>query len=242
MGLRERLRTLFRLFLLFTVLTAVALISAITTIRLSIHGHQEAVPNLVGVPLEKAQQLAGGLGLELKVADKLYSTQYPANQIVSQQPAARTRIKVGQRIHVLVSLGPPRVTVPNLVGTSARAARITASQRGLTVGNVAAVHWPGIAADQVVAQDPAPSSMDVHSPAVNFLISLGDPPPAFVCPSFVGRPVSEARRALDKAGFKIGEILSVPEEGVVKGTVLTQSPPGGTKIGSDTVFSFQVAE
>src|ERR1039458_6779985 len=42
MGVRDRLRNLFRLLLLFTVLVAVALLSAITTIRLTIHGRQES--------------------------------------------------------------------------------------------------------------------------------------------------------------------------------------------------------
>ena len=49
MSVRERIRTLFRLFLLTTVLVTVALVSAITTIRLTIRGHQETMPNLVGL-------------------------------------------------------------------------------------------------------------------------------------------------------------------------------------------------
>ena len=79
MGVRNRLRSLFRLFLLFTVLVAVALLSAITTIRLTIHGRQENMPKLVGISLESAQRITAGLGLELKVEDKIYSTQYAAN-------------------------------------------------------------------------------------------------------------------------------------------------------------------
>ena len=63
-------------FLLFTVLVAVALLSAITTIRLTIHGRQENMPKLVGISLESAQRITSGLGLELKVEDKIYSTQY----------------------------------------------------------------------------------------------------------------------------------------------------------------------
>ena len=49
MSLRERIRSVFRLFLLLTVLVTVALISAIMTIRLTIRGHQETMPNMVGL-------------------------------------------------------------------------------------------------------------------------------------------------------------------------------------------------
>jgi serine/threonine-protein kinase len=242
MSLRERIRTLFRLFMLFTVLVAVALISAITTIRLSIHGHQETMPTLVGAPLDAAQQVTSGLGLELTVEDKLFSTQYPANHVVSQQPPAGTRLKVGQHVHVLVSLGPPRVRVPNLMGSSLRAAQITAIQRGLSVGNVASVPWPGIEPDQVVAQDPPASAANVLSPVVNLLVSQGETPPAYVCPNFVGQPLAGVRRELEKAGFQIGQITPIASDVTPKGTIAAQAPPAGSKIGPESVFSFELAE
>jgi serine/threonine-protein kinase len=241
MSLRTRLITLFRLFALFMVMVAVALVSAITTIRLTIHGHQTEAPNLVGTTLESAQRVTGGMGLELKVEDKLYSAQFPANQVVSQVPPRGARMKVGQHIHVLISLGPPRVSVPDLVGNSVRTAQITAVQRGLTVGDVAAVHWAGSTADQVLAQDPTAAQSDVHSPAVNILVSLGDPPSAYMCPSFIGRTLSDVSKILEQSNLKIGQIAPVATTVVPIGTILAQSPSAGSKIGPDTAFTFQVA-
>jgi serine/threonine-protein kinase len=239
--MRKRLRSLFRLFLLYTVLVAVALLSAITTIRLTIHGRQENMPKLVGVSLESAQRITAGLGLELKVEDKIYSTQYAANEIAQQMPPAGTPLKMGQHVHVLVSLGLPQLTVPNLVGNSVRAARITALQRGLTVGNVAVLPWPGNA-DQVVAQDPPPATTPVRTPTVNLLISSGEEPPAYLCPRFIGQPIADVRRVLEKNGFKVREVTPVSTNGSSQGIILTQSPPPGSKIGSDAVFSFQVTQ
>jgi beta-lactam-binding protein with PASTA domain len=241
MGLRERIRNLFRLLLLLAVLITVALISAITTIRFAIQGRQENMPNFRGISLEQAQRMASTIGVGLKVEDKLFDAKYPAGTIVSQEPPPGTRIKVGQHIHVLVSLGPPQVVVPNTVGTSLRAARITAVQRGLAVGDVATIHWPGSEPDQVLAQDPPPSTTDVRSPAVNLLVSLGDPVVAYLCPSFVGKPLAEARRAIENAGFKVGDVVSIPDQAATKDTILSQSPSAGSKIGQDAVFTFQVA-
>ena len=242
MALRGEIRKLFRLFLLLTVLVAVALLSAITTIRLTIHGHQETMPNLVGMTPEAAQQAAGNVGLMMKVEDKVYSTQQPAGQIVSQQPPAGTRIKVGQHVHVLVSLGPPRVAVPNLVGSSLRAAQITVVQRGLSVASVAALPWPGAEPDQVVAQDPPPTAASVHSPAISLLVSLSAEPAAYLCPNLAGLALASARRELEKAGMKVGQVTPFPADDVPKGTILSQTPAPGNKIGPDTVFTFQVAE
>ncbi len=241
MSLRTKLVAVFRLFALFMVMVAVALVSAITTIRLTIHGHQTEAPNLVGMSLESALRITGGMGLGLQIEDKLYNSEFAANQIVSQVPPRGARMKVGQHIHVLVSLGPPRVSVPNLVGESTRTAQITAVQRGLTVGDIATIHWVGSEADQILAQDPAPARADVHSPTVSILVSLGDPAPEYMCPSFAGHTLSEVSRLLEKTPFKIGQITPVATDVVVPGTILGQSPPYGSKIGPDTAFAFQVA-
>jgi eukaryotic-like serine/threonine-protein kinase len=241
MSLQDRVRSLFRIFMMLTVLFAVGLISAITTIRIAIHGHQTTVPDLTGVPSDRAERTLSGLGLGMTVEDKLYS-QYAPNQIVSQVPASGTRIKTGQRVHVLVSLGPMQATVPNLVGSSARAARITAMQRGLTVGDVAAIHQPGTEPDQIVAQDPAPENTIVRSPAVNLLVSLGPPAAEYLCPSFVGRPINNVRQELLKAGLQVGQVTPVADSTRAPNTILSQSPLSGSKVAPDTVFQFQVAQ
>ncbi|HLW79950.1 MAG TPA: PASTA domain-containing protein, partial [Terriglobia bacterium] len=229
------------LFLLFTVLVAVALISAITTIRLTIQGHQETMPNLVGRPAEAAERVLNALGLELKIEGRMFNPKYAADQIVSQVPPPGTRVKVGQHVHVLVSLGQPRVTIPNVVGWSARAAQIAAIQNGLSVGDLVAVYAPGSAVDQVVAQDPAASAAQIHSPAVNLLVSLGDPAPAYECPSFVGRPLSEAQLILQQSGLKAGSVKPVPREGTPVNTILSQTPEAGGKISPDADVTFEVA-
>ena len=242
MSFRERIRILFRLFLLTTVLLTVALVSAITTIRLTIRAHQETMPDMVGLSFDYAQRMATGLGLEMKVEDKLFSTQYPPQTIVSQMPPPGTRIKIGQHVHVLVSLGPPQVLIPNLVGTSIRAARITAIQRNLALGDVVGIHWPGIEPDQVVAQDPPPERAELRSPALDILVSVGETPNEYLCPRFAGQPITEARRILEKAGFTVAGVTSITSESSPRGVVLTQSPVAGSKIGSDAVFSFQVSQ
>jgi serine/threonine-protein kinase len=242
MSIRERIGTLFRLFLLSTVLVTVALVSAITTIRLTLRAHQETMPNLVGLTFDYAQRMTSGLGLELKVEDKLFSSQYPAQAIVSQMPPPDTRVKIGQHVHVLVSLGPPQVVIPNLVGSSIRAARITAIQRNLDVGDVVSVRWAGSEPDVVVAQDPPPESTDLRSPEVDILVSLGEAPAAYLCPNWVGQPIAEARRRVEKEGFTVASVTSISGGSGPPGIILNQSPSAGSKIGSATAFSFQVSQ
>jgi eukaryotic-like serine/threonine-protein kinase len=242
MTLLKKTRKPLRLLLLLAILLTVALASAITTIRLSIRGRQESMPQLVGAPLDAAEKVIADLGLSLKVEDKVYSAKYGSGQIVSQQPPPGTRIKVGQHVQVLVSLGPPRVTIPDLTSSSLRAAQINAVQRGLSVRSIATVPWPGKEEAQVVAQDPSAAATDIYSPAMNLLVSSGEPPTAFLCPNFVGRPIAAIRKELEAAKLTVGGVTPIPTPTAPKGTVLFQSPPPGSKIGPDVAFTFQVAE
>src|SRR5215472_5753004 len=274
MGFVSRIRTLFRLFLLFSVLVAVALMSAITTIRITIHSGEEQAPNLVGLSLDQAERLAGGMGLGVKVNDHLFDAKFAADHVVSQAPRPGDSTKSGQDVYVLVSLGRPTITVPTLVGESIRAAQVTAVQRGLTLGDIVAVHWNGTASDYVVAQDPPPSSQPARSPVTNLLVSLGEPTREFVCPSFVGMSIDRARNELTRAGFKVNEVKTpqapassvnppttaggtaptpaapvlpppptpaAPAPTAPGGSILSQSPAPGSKISTESSFSFTVA-
>lgn len=254
MGFISQVATVFRLLVLFAVLVAVAMVAAITTIRIAIHSGEEKAPNLVGLPLEQAQRLAGGMGLGLKVEDRLFNPKFAENHIVSQAPAPGDSTKAGQDLHVLVSLGTPSVTVPTLVGGSVRAAQVIATGRGLTLGDIATLHWSGIAADEVVAQDPPPSAQPARSPAINLLVSLGDPAAEFVCPGFVGMALGQAQRTLTRAGFTMTQATTAPaaisqgpaasaSAGVSanSGIILSQSPAAGSRIAAGASFSFTVA-
>lgn len=242
MDVRSRIRKLLRLFFLVAILMSVAVFSAITTIRLTIHGKQETLPNLVGMPETQARSVLKGLGLGLNVEDRLYSDKVSADAIVSQIPAAGTSIKPQQIVHVLLSLGPQKVSVPDLIGRSLRAARITAVERGLTIGDVASIYWPQNAPDEVVAQDPPPATTDLQSPTVNFLVSLGPKPVAYLCPDFQGKPLGVVRAELQQAGFQNIKVSRVQVAGTLPNTIVKQLPLAGSKVTPDTTFQFQVAQ
>lgn len=236
------MRKVFRLIFLAAVLMTVAVVSAITTIKLTVHGRQETLPSLINMPVEQARNTVRALGLDLVVEDRLYSDKVAADSIVSQMPAPGTSIKPRQDVHVLLSLGPQKVSVPDLIGRSLRAARITAVQRGLTIGDVASLYWPQDQPYHVVAQDPPPATTDLQSPAVNFLVSLGQTPVAYLCPDFQGKPVGLVRSELQQAGFQNIKVSQAQEPGAVQGNIIQQLPLPGSKVTPDTVFEFQVAQ
>src|SRR5476649_902739 len=111
MTLRERLEWLIRMALLVFILASAAFLSAITAMRIAIHGREVTMPNLVGKTVGEANTMLSSRGLLLRVADRVYSD-LPINLVVRQTPSAGLLMKVSQQAHVVLSLGQRQLEIP----------------------------------------------------------------------------------------------------------------------------------
>src|SRR5271170_6942243 len=149
MTLRERLEWVSRMALLVFILAAAAFLSAITAMRIAIHGREVNMPNLVGKNVSEANGLLHSRGLVLRVADRVYS-ELPINVVVKQTPPPGMLMKVSQQAHVVLSLGQRQLQIPLLEGNSLRVSRIELLRSGLQVGEVSSVTLPEHASDLVL--------------------------------------------------------------------------------------------
>ena len=85
MTLKERLQWATRMVLLMFILASAAFLSAITAMRIAIHGREVSMPNLVGKNVTEANSLLTSRGLVLRVADRIY-TDLPINVVVRHRP------------------------------------------------------------------------------------------------------------------------------------------------------------
>src|ERR1700757_1347304 len=135
MTLRERLEWLGRITLLVFILASAAFLSAITAMRVAIHGREVTMPNLVGKNVSEASKMLESRGLVLRVADRIYSDQ-PINVVLRQTPPAGLLMKVSQQAHVVLSLGQRQLEIPRLEGNSLRASPAEFFCQGPQVGGV----------------------------------------------------------------------------------------------------------
>jgi eukaryotic-like serine/threonine-protein kinase len=241
MTLAERFRWMLRMSLLAFILASVAFLSALTAMRVAIRGREVVMPDLVGVPVDQARQLLQGRGVGVTIEDRIYS-HYPVDAIARQSPAPQMSVKVGQTVHVVTSLGPQTVTVPQLEEASLRSAQVQLLRDGLQVGEVSSLYLPNTDADLVLQQDPAPGSTGAINPHVDVLVSLGPRPAAYVMPSLIGLPYGEAAAKLAAAGLKIEKVVPTSSPGAAHQTVLDQSPARGRRVDATTQIELQVAE
>ncbi len=239
MEFRKRMEWALHLGLLVFILAAVAFLSAITTIRIAIRSREVQMPSLTGKTLADAQNLLRQRGLGLKVADRVYDA-LPAGSVVRQTPPANSQVKASQDAHVVVSLGPMKVTVPLLEGFSLRAARIALLQTGLQLGEVSAPYLDNSQPDSVLVQAQRPGTQ-ASTPRVDVLSPLGPRPTALVMPFFIGLSEGEAQRQLTSAGVKNIKTTPVPASQWPVGTVMDQTPVAGSRLSLDGFVEIKVA-
>lgn len=247
------MKSFFRHALQALILLVVALVSAVTAMRVAIHGREVAVPDLVGkTPLE-ARRVAEAGGFQFEVERQYYSPKVAEGRILSQLPPAGTQIRRGWQIRVAQSMGPQRVEIPNVLGQSQRAAELNIRRRGLDVGTIAEIQFPGGQPDQVVAQDPPPSAGSISVPKISLLASQAASPQAFVMPRFVGQTLGNVTAMLKDAGLNVGTVTetSPPADSSTvspgpaaqpspASIVVSQSPAPGGKVVAGAAVNFEV--
>jgi eukaryotic-like serine/threonine-protein kinase len=239
MNFRERLEWLARMVFLIFILAAAAFLSAITAMRIAIHGREVSMPNLVGKGVSDASSALRSRGLILRVADRVYSEQ-PINTVVRQTPSPGMLMKVSQQAHVVLSLGQRALQIPPLEGDSLRVSRIELLRGGLQVGEVSALSLPDVPADTVVLQSPKPGA-SAATPRVDVLVSQGPREDSYVMPHLIGMNVADAVRRLESVNIKRKlNTLSAPQW--PHGVVVDQTPATGTRIPISITAELTVAE
>jgi serine/threonine-protein kinase len=238
MTLKERLEWLTRMTLLVFILASAAFLSAITAMRIAIHGREVTMPNLVGKNVAEASKMVQSRGLVLRVADRIYSDQ-PINVVLRQTPTAGLLMKVSQQAHVVLSLGQRELQIPMLEGNSLRASRVELLRQGLQVGEVSAVSTPDQPADSIVLQNPKPGAA-AATPRVDVLISQGPKETFYVMPHLVGLNEVEAQRRLDQAQMR-RKVNYVAAPQWPHGSVIDQSPLAGAKVPASATIELTVA-
>jgi eukaryotic-like serine/threonine-protein kinase len=246
----------FRAASLVMILVAVALLAAITTMHFAIHGAEVQVPALKDMTIADARSETAGLGLNLTVDNRYYSSAVAAGHILTQSPAAGTVVRREWHVRVAESLGPQKVEVPNTVGQDVRIAALNLRRVGLSVGQTAHFPFAGASEDTVLAQDPPARAQGIEGPNVNLLVAAppGETADGFVMPDFTGIPIVAAQTTLSRVGLKfappsfvevnipaVGVGNAPPKVPVAPGSVIAQQPPAGSRVDQDSEVHFTVA-
>ncbi|MDX6411191.1 MAG: eukaryotic-like serine/threonine-protein kinase [Gaiellaceae bacterium] len=142
-----------------------------------------AVPSVIGQNYDSASSSLLGQGFAVKRIDQ--DNAAPANQVISQNPAANTSVPPGSTITLTVSRGPKAKPIPSVVNLDIDSARTTLTDAGFKVSVVYQDTTDQSLDGVVTLQDPP--SGTAATPGTTVTITVGrygaQPPPPTTTPT-----------------------------------------------------------
>ena len=195
---------------------------------------ESTVPGVTGLPQERAEAEVREAGLEPDTSSQ--ESTRPQGIVIEQNPDPGSEVDEGSSVRLVVSTGPPRETVPNVVGQTEEQAveALTAAGFETDVTEAFSDRKAGI----VAAQEPKAGANLKEGETVALTVSKGGKPVAV--PDVVGTTSSEATATLQAAGLKVN-VVGVPSS-QPSGTVVAQNPAAGNETPAGSTVRLNVAQ
>ncbi|SFH63047.1 serine/threonine protein kinase [Selenomonas ruminantium] len=197
------------------------------------------VPDVTGKQMTLARQILEDKKLRVNVAET-YDASVPAGTVVSQNPEAGAKVKEERLVTIYVSKGGESLEMPDLKGLSRKDAEEKLTKMGLKIGSIYERNSDE-EAGTVIATDPRAGSKINKGQSVDITVSKGKKEKKVSVPDVTGLPLEAAKEAITSAGFHVGSVSKEPSK-QAEGTVVSQSPAGGSSIAEGTAVNLVVAE
>lgn len=217
-------------------------VSSYSWFKFFVRGKSIPTPNLIGRSIETSRAVSSDLGLIIVVDNTKdrHSEDVPVGAIAWQNRPPNSLIKRGTSLYVGQSLGPLVLRVPNLAGESPRTASLRFSQRNLKVGEISYVETVGTPG--VISEDPPRGTVVKGGTTISLLVGVAAPPPAFVMPDLIDRPLAAVRPALERRGLSVSNVKYEPYPGIADGIIIRQFPLPGSPVSSRDPITVVVSQ
>jgi len=159
--------------------------------------------DLVGADREKATAALERAGFTVGSPTRAYDDEADRGTVLDLSAGEGTRQRHDTVMTLTVSDGPAPVQVPQEVGKEKDAAVADLESLGLVVKLADPTYSEDVPKGHVMAQDPEQGAAAHRTDTVTLTVSQG--PPLVEVPNVVGKHTDPARKALEKAGFKVKE-------------------------------------
>ena len=158
-----------------------------------------ALPDVNGRSEADARAALGKLPIRVSSARRPSDT-VPAGTVIGTTPAGGARVRSNQSVTIVVSSGPPILTVPDVTNRSRDDAIAMLHNMGFKV-DVSEQFDDNVPQGNVISQDPHGNSHLAKGQTVTLVVSKG---PNFIdVPQVSGMSRDQARKTLEQAGLKV---------------------------------------
>ena len=136
---------------------------------------QVFAPELYNLTLDEAQKSLDNLNLNIRVnIEDEYSNEVEKGKIINQKPMAGHELKEGDTVTIVLSKGPMKANVPNVVGLTLEEAENILKENKLSLGNIKYEYSDTYNKGVVIAQDPkSGNEINQEWENINVVVSKG---------------------------------------------------------------------
>ncbi|HON82677.1 MAG TPA: PASTA domain-containing protein [Caldisericia bacterium] len=206
---------------------------------ISCNGQEELIstPSIIGLKIRDAEKIAEDKGLLVKVTKSDFSKDFPIDYIISQDPSPYVLVKKGRIINVVISSGPPKVLVPDLIGMNFKEAQEIIYDNKLLLGKIEEILDPNVGVGIIIEQSPSPKTYVEEDTKIDLKISKGV---LGQIPSLIGLSVDEAKSLIVTSGYNVGKVINKSNPVYPSGIVWNQDPAPLTYGSPDTIIDLYV--
>jgi eukaryotic-like serine/threonine-protein kinase len=193
-----------------------------------------AVPDVKGLTEQLAVTNIREAGLK-ELVQREPNADVKVGLVSEQDPQPGDRTEKGNFVTIVVSTGPPKTRVPDVVGQSRDQAVSDLVSAGLKANVVTVNSLQPV--NTVLATAPKAGTELVEGSTVRVNVSKGPKP--ITVPNVIGSAFESAQSSLQGAGFAVAR--EDVEDPAAAGTVVGQTPAAGTQQSKGSVITLQVS-
>jgi serine/threonine-protein kinase len=165
------------------------------------NGRYVSAPRVVGLSQASAAATLKAGHLDVTMDAPVFSETVPAGEVAVQKPAAGARVTRGRHVHLALSRGPERYTVPSIGGATLAEAKTALATTHLAFGGTKSASSMTVKSGLVITTQPAPGAKVKPGTKVTLVMSSGPPP--VTIPSVTGKPADEVEHGLQTLGLRV---------------------------------------
>ena len=197
-------------------------------------------PSVLGQTQAAATAKLTAAGLKTAVGPAEHSETIKLGLVLRSDPSAGDGARKGSTVTLILSSGPERFAVPDLLGRTPDEATGLLSDQNLIVGSTTTAYSESVDKGLIISTDPAKDTPVKRGTAVRIVVSKGIPPS--VVPKVIGLSFDDATKLLAAKHLGITKTGDAFSETVAKDAVISQSQAPGTSALRDTKIGVVVSK
>ncbi|MDO4555272.1 MAG: Stk1 family PASTA domain-containing Ser/Thr kinase [Lachnospiraceae bacterium] len=197
------------------------------------------MPNVVGENQQEAVNILTKANLKAAIQTEV-SDDVEKDKVIRQSVPYGYDLEEGSTVTIVVSTGKEQAEVPDVTGKKESSAKSSLDKAGFKI-KTQEEYSDSVAEGRVIEQSPQGGKNADYGSTVTLTISKGPETKEVKVPSLVGKSYSEAKSLLKNQGLSVGNAVKEYSDTYSEGTVISQSPDGGTTVEEGTSVDLVVS-